>query len=349
MSSTRPLRIGIDARAAVEVSAGRGRVVRELLRALADREDRNVYRCYARTAWQEPLDARFEWRVIRAGDPWWHLRAARAVQRECDVFLSSNSYLTPLFTSTPAVPIVYDLVAFEPRMRPNRRSAIIERLTLGACIRRAAAIIAISRATADALAERYPAAAARTTVALLGSSPALEKPAPGESLPEPGFVLAVGTLEPRKNLPRLVAAYRGLDAATQSRHPLVVVGALGWETGETLTALRGLGERAVLLGHVSDGALAELYRRCAVFCYPSLGEGFGLPVLEAMAAGATVLTAANSSLPEVGGRRRRVRRRGRRGEHRGGPRAAASITRASSRARRAGVRARARVRVDGLR
>ena len=87
----------------------------------------------------------------------------------------------------------------------------------------------------------------------------------------------------------------------QDQHPLVVVGALGWETGATLDALRSLGSRCTMLGHVSDAALAELYRRCAVFCYPSLGEGFGLPVLEAMAAGAAVLTSNLSSLPEVGG------------------------------------------------
>ncbi|MCW3030407.1 MAG: glycosyltransferase family 4 protein, partial [Solirubrobacterales bacterium] len=80
-----------------------------------------------------------------------------------------------------------------------------------------------------------------------------------------------------------------------------VVGALGWQTGETLDALRSLGDRAALLGFVSDAALAELYHRCAVFCYPSLGEGFGLPVLEAMAAGAAVVTSDVSSLPEVGG------------------------------------------------
>jgi glycosyltransferase involved in cell wall biosynthesis len=301
VSSAAPLRIGIDARAAVEVAAGRGRVVRELLLALAAREDAHTYRCYARTRWEEQLDSRFQWREIGTRDPLWHVRAARAAQRECDVFLSSNSYLTPLFMSTPAVPIVYDLVAFEPAMRPNRRSAVIERLTLGPCMRRAAAVIAISQATADALAARFPAAAARTTVALLGSSPALDEQPSEEPLPEPGFVLAVGTLEPRKNLPRLVAAYGRLAEVTQSRHPLVVVGALGWETGETLDALRSLGDRAILLGHVSDAALAELYRRCSVFCYPSLEEGFGLPVLEAMAAGAAVLTAANSSLPEVGG------------------------------------------------
>jgi glycosyltransferase involved in cell wall biosynthesis len=301
MSASRSLRIGIDARAAVEVAAGRGRVVRELLKALAVRDDAHVYRCYARTRWDQPFDSRFQWREIGSRDPLWHLHTARAVQRECDVFLSSNSYLTPLFMRTPAVPIVYDLVAFEPAMRPNRRSTVIERLTLGPCLRRAAAVIAISHATADALAAQFPASAALTTVAPLGISPALEQHTPEEPLPEPGFVLAVGTLEPRKNLPRLVAAYRMLDPATQARHPLVVVGALGWETGETLSSLRSLGERAILLGHVSDAALAELYRRCSVFCFPSLGEGFGLPVLEAMAAGAAVLTASNSSLPEVGG------------------------------------------------
>ncbi len=81
----------------------------------------------------------------------------------------------------------------------------------------------------------------------------------------------------------------------------MVVGALGWETGPTLAALRSLGDRCTMLGFVSDAALAELYRRCAVFCYPSLGEGFGLPVLEAMAAGAPVVTSNVSSLPEVGG------------------------------------------------
>jgi glycosyltransferase involved in cell wall biosynthesis len=301
-----PLTIGIDARAAAEVPAGRGRVVRELLRALAARPDDGVrYVLYAREAWEaQQLDARFRWHLIGARDPWWHVRAARAAEGECAVFLSSNSYLTTWFLRIPAVPIVYDLVTFEPGMRPNRRSQAIEQLTLGHAVRRSAALLAISQATAEALARHFPAARFRTVVALLGVTPALAQPLdPAESatLPAPGFVLAVGTLEPRKNLPRLVAAYRTLERELQERHPLVVVGALGWETGETLDALRSLGDRARMLGYVSDAALAELYRRCAVFCYPSLGEGFGLPVLEAMAAGAAVLTSDVSSLPEVGG------------------------------------------------
>jgi glycosyltransferase involved in cell wall biosynthesis len=114
-------------------------------------------------------------------------------------------------------------------------------------------------------------------------------------------VLAVGTLEPRKNLPRLVTAYQLLDEGLQHKHPIVVVGDLGWRTDATVAALRSLGDRCVLLGTVSDEALAELYRRASVFCYPSLYEGFGLPVLEAMAAGTAVVTSSTSSLPEVGG------------------------------------------------
>ncbi len=296
------LTIGIDARAAAEVPAGRGRVVRELLQALALRDDDCHYLLYARHRWTEAaLDERFSWRLIGSSDPWWHLRVARLANRQCSVFLSTNSYLTVWFLRIPAVPIVYDMIPFEPEMQPNRRSAAIERLTLGPAVRRSAALLCISHATAEVLVRHFPSAAGRTVVAPLGATLASASAAERAALPKPGFVLAVGTLEPRKNLPRLVAAYCSLEEQLQQRHRLVVVGALGWETGETLQALRSLGERCTMLGYVSDAELSELYRRCAVFCYPSLGEGFGLPVLEAMSAGAAVITSDLSSLPEVGG------------------------------------------------
>jgi glycosyltransferase involved in cell wall biosynthesis len=301
-AASRPLTIGIDARAATEVKAGRGRVVRELLRGLAASGAQHRYVCYARTAWDEPLGDRFCWRLVGAPDPLWHAVTALRAGRECDVFLATNSYLSVILTRVPAVAIVYDLVTFEPAMAPRRRSAVIERLTLGTAVRRARSFVCISQTTADALTTHFPGAAGRITVAPLGVAPTLSVPAPAEleTLPAPGFVLAVGTVEPRKNLPRLVAAYAGLDPELQAAHRLVVVGAGGWSTGPTVAALRSLGDRCLALGHVSDSALAELYRRCAVFCYPSLGEGFGLPVAEAMAAGAPVLTSGLSSLPEVG-------------------------------------------------
>ena len=294
---------GIDARAATEEGAGGGRVVRELLGALAALEDDHSYALYARQRWSAPLGERFQWRLDEARDPLWHVRAARDANRHCDAFLSANSYLTLWFLRVPAVPIVFDLVAFDRALRPQLRAGLIERLTLPLAVRRAAALLAISQATADALSERFPRAAAKTTVAPLAASPALESsdselPA---GVPDSGFVLAVGTLEPRKNLPRLVAAYRRLPRTLQEVHPLVVTGRTGWRQGEAVRAIESLGERAILTGFVPDGQLAALYERCALFAYPSLGEGFGLPVLEAMAAGAPVLTSDRSSLPEVGG------------------------------------------------
>jgi glycosyltransferase involved in cell wall biosynthesis len=297
------LTIGLDARAATEVKAGRGRVVRELLVALAKRSDPHAYRCYARIPWQEPLNERFVWISMDTPDPLWHAQVAARANAECDVFLSSNSYLTVPLLRIPAVAVVHDLIAFNRAMRPNRRSSAIERLTLGPAVRRAAALWCTSQATADALLERYPAARGKVNVIPLAVAPSLARQADGEAaeLPSPGFVLAVGTLEPRKNLPRLVAAYASLPLELQQAHPLVVAGAHGWSVRPTIAALASLGNRCILLGHVSDAALSELYGRCAVFCYPSLGEGFGLPVLEAMAAGAPVLTSRVSSLPEVGG------------------------------------------------
>src|SRR3954447_6872197 len=93
--------IGIDARAATEVPAGRGRYVRELLRAFARRGDSARFLLYGRERWDEPLDERFGWRLIESADPLWHVRVAHAASRQADVFLSTNSYLTAWFTRIP--------------------------------------------------------------------------------------------------------------------------------------------------------------------------------------------------------------------------------------------------------
>ncbi|MDP2709985.1 MAG: glycosyltransferase family 1 protein [Solirubrobacteraceae bacterium] len=297
------LTIAIDARPASDEGAGVGRVVRELLRALARRDDDHRYRLYARTAWPEPLDERFSWHCNGSRDPLWHLRASIVASRACDVFLATGSYLPAWFASVPVAPVVYDLVPFDRRLLPQRRARRIARLTLGPAVRRADALICISQATADDLVTHFPRARDKTVVALLGVAPVLADAATQlpAGVPDEGFVLAVGTLEPRKNLPRLVAAYERLPEDLRAAHPLVVTGKLGWDAGETLAALDSLDDHAIRTGFVPDAQLALLYRRCALFAYPSLGEGFGLPVLEALAAGAPVLTSNRSSLPEVGG------------------------------------------------
>jgi glycosyltransferase involved in cell wall biosynthesis len=299
-----PLTLGIDARAAVDEPAGRGRYVRQLLDALARRDDPHRYVLFARRSWDGPLDERFEWRLEAASDPLWHVRIARGASTECDVFLSTNSYLTAWFTTIPTILVIHDLVTFDRSLRPSRRSTAIERVTLGRAVRRSAGFVAVSHATADAFGARFPDAVGRLTVTQLGAPRSPRIPADGTPVDHglaSGFVLAVGTLEPRKNLPRLVRAYASLPDELQEAHPLVVVGKPGWQVGETLRAIELLGDRCRVLGYVPDEELAGLYEDCTVFCFPSLGEGFGLPVLEAMHAGAAVVTSDRSSLPEVGG------------------------------------------------
>ena len=112
------------------------------------------------------------------------------------------------------------------------------------------------------------------------------------------FVLWVGTLEPRKNLDRLVAAMSA--AAPLSDVPLVLVGPTGWRTDVART-VAPLGERAVVVGSVSEVEKRAWYEAADVFCLPSLHEGFGLPVLEAMAHGVPVVTSAGTATEELAG------------------------------------------------
>jgi glycosyltransferase involved in cell wall biosynthesis len=295
------LRIGIDARAAAEVPAGRGRYTRELLRALPRVHD---YVLYARREWDGVSD--MQWRQIDSPDPLWHVRTALAASRECDVLLSTNSYLTAWFTRIPTVCVVIDLIPWLPEMQPQRRAALIEKATIRPALRRAAGLVCISEATERDLLARFPAAR--------GKSLAVPLAAPAELFADPGpeqlgevrerlglperFVLATGTLEPRKNLPRLIQAHAALG---RDAPPLLLAGPRGWQLEEALAGASERPDAVRQLGYVSEGDLHALYRLCTVFAYPSLYEGFGLPVLEAMACGAACLTSDISSLPEVGG------------------------------------------------
>ncbi len=117
------------------------------------------------------------------------------------------------------------------------------------------------------------------------------------------FWLSVGTLEPRKNLRRMLAAFAEHRKGSRDAFPLALAGGRGWMEEDLEAYIRSLGlEEAVIpLGYVTDDDLVWLYRNCFAFVYPSLYEGFGLPVLEAMSLGAPVITSRVTSLPEVAG------------------------------------------------
>jgi glycosyltransferase involved in cell wall biosynthesis len=172
---------------------------------------------------------------------------------------------------------------------------------------RATRILTLSEASRADILAYYPRAKDRIDVIPLAAGPVAaavpDFSAVRRICGEDSFVLAVGTIQPRKNLARLVKAFALLKSTARGRLRLVIVGKPQWRSKDVYgLAGRDLDELDVAFtGYVSDAELAGLYRRCSAFVFPSLGEGFGLPVLEAMACGAPVITSSLSSLPEVTG------------------------------------------------
>lgn len=169
-------------------------------------------------------------------------------------------------------------------------------------------VLAVSESSRMHFLETFPHyPVERVTVMPHGSRFPLAEPSrrpPGlGAIPAGRFWLSVCTLEPRKNLERVLRAYHALRQAASDPGPLVLAGGAGWlmeHLGEVLDAL-DLRPHVVLTGYVDDPALQWLYEHCFAFVYPSLWEGFGLPVLEAMSLGAPVITSDVTSLPEVAG------------------------------------------------
>ncbi|HSN75336.1 MAG TPA: glycosyltransferase family 1 protein, partial [Anaerolineae bacterium] len=234
-----------------------------------------------------------------------------ARRRHLDL-LHGTVNVNPALALCPSVVTVHDLSfmrypqAFPPPQRAYLQSQVRRSL------RAARRVIAVSQATKQDVVELFGVPAGRIDVVYNGVD-ACFCPAPTEqveafrrqqSLPE-RYVLHLGTLEPRKNLVRLVQAFAQVKAHDPGQPPvkLVLAGGKGWSYDAIFAevARLGLEQEVVLPGYIADEELAWWYRAAAVFAYPSLLEGFGLPVLEAMACGTPTITSALSSLPEVAG------------------------------------------------
>ena len=225
-----PLRVAIDARAAAEVPAGRGRYVRQLTQAMLSLADVDLT-LYGRSAWPA---AGSSWRLIRTPDPLWAAHAGMVAGTRSDAILATNSYLMTI-AAAPTVVVVQDLFGFDRRY-DLPASALGERLTLPLAARRAAGFICPSTATAQELGERFPATRGRTRMIPHGVDGAFfggrDSGVAARYGIEGPYVLAVGTLEPRKNLVRLVKAFVSLPEATRGDCRLVLAGVRGWSSDD---------------------------------------------------------------------------------------------------------------------
>jgi glycosyltransferase involved in cell wall biosynthesis len=222
--------------------------------------------------------------------------------------------LAPLRKSLPVVVTIHDLAIVRFPQKFRRWHRTFSRYLLPRVVRSVDAIVTVSEATKSDLVELLGVAPDRVSVIPCGISrefatlpndhPRLEDVRRRYSLPK-GYVITVGAIEPRKNLPRLLRALKLLATSRMGCADLTLlhVGPAGWlvdDVSQTLDEL-DLRDRVRFLGYVPNEDLAALYQLARVSVYPSLFEGFGLPVLEAMASGCPVVTSNCSSMPEVAG------------------------------------------------
>lgn len=217
------------------------------------------------------------------------------------------AFVAPLWLRVPMVVTIYDLTFMRyPERLTTARRLYLRTFTENSC-RRAKRITAISHSTKADLVELLGIDAEKIDVTPLGYDRAVYRPLPEEQVAafkhEKGlpdrFWLYLGTIEPRKNLVTLVEAYALLHP--DERLPLVLAGGKGWMNEDLFAAIErhNLTEQITFPGFVPTDEIALWYNSAELFLYPSVFEGFGLPVLEAMACGTPVLTSNVSSLPEV--------------------------------------------------
>jgi glycosyltransferase involved in cell wall biosynthesis len=229
-----------------------------------------------------------------------------------DVFHAPD-FVGPWLVHAPLVITVHDLAPWlypETRTWPN---LLFYRIAFPANARRAIRVITDSESTRDDLCKWLPELEEKTLTVYLAPAAHYKTEVNWDvfeairlrlGLPAL-YILAVGTLEPRKNYPLLLEAFASLGRHEPewSNIKLVIVGKKGWRYDEVFTTVRqlGLDERVILTDSLTDEELCQLYVHCQVFVLPSYYEGFGLPVLEAMACGAPVIISTAAALMEVAG------------------------------------------------
>lgn len=311
--------ITLDVSPAVHRRAGLGRYAESLARALVAADPERYALFYNRERGVEPLAGldHLPTRTVALGYKPWRMLVWLGqltgigfdrLLPEAELFHATEHLLLPL-RAIPTVLTVHDLIFrhLPEHHKPLNRWYL--NLTMPLYCRRATHVIAVSEHTRRDLVAAYDVPPQKVTVVHEAADPRF-RPQPPEKvtavraryrLPE-RYLLFVGTIEPRKNLSRLLHAFE-LVYAERLTDSLVVVGKRGWLCDDFFARLaRSPVQKAVILpGYVPDEDLPAVYAGAQAVVFPSLYEGFGLPVLEAMACGTPVVASRASSIPEVGG------------------------------------------------
>jgi glycosyltransferase involved in cell wall biosynthesis len=319
------VRIVLDARYIARRQSGVGAYTQRLIGALAALDRTNRYTCLVaaggpglpvRQPNVRPWPTRVSFEDHVRGDLWLlaylplRLRAHRT-----DVYHGPAVFLPHVKLGFRTVVTIHDLVSFLFPETVPRRYSLYMRLMTRLAVRSADRVIAVSEATRRDLQRMLGVAAAKIVVIPEAVGPEFTAPLLPESVAvvtrryglRPPYCLFVGNLEPRKNLARLIEAFARLrrrrPASGAVAPQLALVGTRAWLHGGVLRAVEahGVADAVVFTGYVPIEDLPALYAGAACFAFPSLYEGFGLPILEAMAAGAPVIAARAGSIPEVAG------------------------------------------------
>lgn len=237
-------------------------------------------------------------------------RGTAGIAKKIDL-MHATDHLIPQFGKLPVVATLMDAI---PLSHPEWAAPTLRRVK-NALWRRsvhwASHVITISSYSKQQIVQHFDVPPEKISVIPLGVDQRwfgpLASDVIGQTLRRYGlpdqFFLFVGTLQPRKNIARVIEAYRSLRPGVSNRVPLVIVGGAGWQCEQIVDALvsGAYGRSVVWLRHVPDDDLLALVKAATALVFPSLYEGFGLPVLEAFAAGTPVITSNGTALPEVAG------------------------------------------------
>lgn len=291
---------------------GSSEVCFQLLVELEKIDKKNEYTIYLPSHPTSDLPkVRYGWKyeIVPNTSLWTIFALGPKVRRDkLDVFFSPTHY-GPLATRCPQVISILDVsYKFFPEMFKKRD--LVKLFLWGKfSIKKAAKIIAISRSAKNDIIKEYGVPEAKVEVVHLGikesksmNQESKEKILDKYNIKTP-FILFVGTLQPRKNIIRLIEAYSKINTTNEPQYKLVIIGRKGWKYQEILEAPNkyGVEDSVKFLEEVTDEELPIFYKSAELFVLPSLYEGFGLPILEAMKYGCPVATSNVSSLPEAGG------------------------------------------------